>query len=315
MRLASLALRLSSGGGMGRLRPEQLAKLSALSWRLAPASRLLTGFARPGVRIEDRDLAAPWGEVRIRLYRPTRAAAAPPPAILHLHGGGWMLGGRATGDWICSRIADDVGALVVSVDYRLAPRHPFPAALDDAWFALEWLAANAASLGASGRLGVMGDSAGGNLAAALCLIARDHGGPTIHHQALIYPATDLLGSSPSRTAQARGPILTTGDLNVFEAAYVGSADPCATALLSPLQAPSHADLPPALVIVAGHDPLQDDGEAYAARLWAADVPTRLACYPAMPHGFVNLPYLNRDAGRAIALVAAEQRKALQNTPG
>jgi acetyl esterase len=208
-----------------------------------------------------------------------------------------------------------VGAVVVSVDYRLAPVHRFPAAVEDSYAALVWAADNAAGLGARGpgeaqapRIGVMGESAGGNLAAVLCLLARDRAGPAISHQALVYPVVDMTGSR-SVQASAKSLIISLPEMLAYRRLYLGEAD-AGDALASPLLAADHGGLPPALVQVAEHDPLRDEGAAYAAALRAAGVPVRLSEYVGMPHGFSNFPGICRAAPQALAELCAEQAAAL-----
>ena len=273
--------------------------------------RLITGWPRRGVRQADRTIPGRAGPIPIRVYTPARPARGPRPLVLALHGGGWAQGGLNMADWMSSTVAADLDAIVVSVDYRLAPAHPFPAAVEDSYDALVWSAANMAALGAQGRIGVLGESAGGNLAAVLCLLARDQGGPTIQHQALIYPATNVGEPSDSRRRHAQQIILNAEDMAAYERFYVPAGTPKSDWRISPLRAPSHANLPPALVQVAGYDALYDDGMRYAEVLRAAGVPVEVGEYPAMPHGFVNFPYFSRDAAPALAQVVAEQRKYLK----
>jgi acetyl esterase len=226
--------------------------------------------------------------------------------IIHIHGGGFVFGSPRLGDWLCSRVARTVGAVVVSVDYRLAPGHRFPAAVDDAYAAVLWAAENRAHLGADGPMAVMGESAGGNLAAVMCLLARDRGGPVISHQALLYPATDLTKVPAAGRAM---PFLSHAEMRAYRAHYLGDADP-SDFRASPLLADDHGKLPPALLQVAEHDPLRRDGTRYAAALRAAGVPVRLTEYVGMPHGFLNLPGLCRCAPQALAELCAEQAAAL-----
>jgi acetyl esterase/lipase len=230
---------------------------------------------------------------------------------------------------MCGSVARGVGAVVVSVDYRLAPTHRFPAAVEDCYAALTWAAEHAAELGAGGPIGVMGESAGGNLSAVISLLARDRGGPVIAHQALLYPVTDMTDAgsqTPSVKANANAPILTAQDMTAFRSMYFGPetdsgsgsdsdsdsnsggdrADPKA----SPLLAEDHSGLPPALVVIAEHDPLRDDGANYAAALRAAGVPVRFTEYVGMPHGFMNFPGLCRGAPRALAELLTEQKAVL-----
>ena len=207
---------------------------------------------------------------------------------------------------LCSQVARNVGAVVVSVDYRLAPRHRFPAAVDDCYAAVLWAAENAGSLGADGPMGIMGESAGGNLSAVTCLLARDRGGPAISHQVLIYPTTDMTEEAP---ATATTPFLTAPEMHAYRQHYLADADPRDTRL-SPMLAEDHSKLPPALILVGEHDPLRDGGVRYAATLRAAGVPVRLTEYVGMPHGFLNFPGLCRWAPQALAEICAEQKSAL-----
>ncbi|WP_045234964.1 alpha/beta hydrolase [Deinococcus pimensis] len=273
--------------------------------------RLITGWSRRGVRQVDRTIPGRSGPIPIRIYTPTRPARAPRALVLALHGGGWAQGSLNMADWMSSTVAADLDAVVVSVEYRLAPADPFPAALEDCVDALGWSAANMATLGAQGRIGVMGESAGGNLAAVLCLLARDQGGPVIHHQALIYPATDLAGESASRRRHADQIILNAADIKAYEAFYIPEGTPRTDWRISPLRAPHHANLPPALIQVAGYDALHDDGMRYAEVLRAAGVPVVVREFPAMPHAFISFPYFSRDAGPAMQQVVTEQRKYLK----
>jgi acetyl esterase/lipase len=199
-----------------------------------------------------------------------------------------------------------VGAVVVSVDYRLAPRHRFPAAVEDSYAALVWAAEHAAGLGAGGPVAVMGESAGGNLSAVLCLLARDRGGPALSHQVLLYPATDMTAEHP---ATASTPFLSGPEMEAYRRHYLADADP-SDPMVSPLLASDHHGLPPALIQVAEHDPLRADGIRYAAALRAAGVPVRLTEYVGMPHGYLNFPGLCRIAPQALAEICAEQTAAL-----
>jgi acetyl esterase/lipase len=266
-----------------------------------------------GTTVRDLTLSGPGGGLPVRVYRPAGAAVGPRPLIVYVHGGGFVFGDLRMGDWMCSSVAVTVGAVVVSVDYRLAPAHPFPAAVEDCYAALTWAAENAADLGAAPagdtpapRVGVMGESAGGNLSAVLCLLARDRGGPEISHQALLYPATDMTRVS---TMAAYSLIISEPDMLAFRRLYLGDADP-ADPLASPLLAGDHRGLPPALIQVAEHDPLRDDGVRYAAALRSAGVPVRFTEYVGMPHGYLNFPGVCRSARQAMAEICAEQAVAL-----
>ena len=271
----------------------------------------LFGAVAPGVDVADRSVPGPAGDLRVRVYRPAAAgtaANAGRPLVVYFHGGGFALGSLDMGNWICGLVAASVGAVVVSVDYRLAPSHVFPAAVEDCYAGLAWAAGNTAELGATGRIGVMGESAGGNLAAVSCLIARERGGPAISHQALIYPATDMTRAAPA-TADPHAPFLSATEISAYKRLYLGpDADP-ANLWASPLLA-DHAGLPPALIQVGEHDPIREDGVRYAAALRAAGVPVRFTEYVGMTHGFVNFPGLSRAAHQAMAEVCAEQSAAL-----
>jgi acetyl esterase len=246
-----------------------------------------------------------------------RAAAGPDPAVrplvLYFHGGGFVLGMLRMGDWMCGNVAAQVGAVVVSVEYRLAPLHPFPAAVEDCYAALTWAVANAAELGAQGPIGVMGESAGGNLAAVVSLAARDRGGPAIAHQALIYPATDASESGtaiPDARASRNPAFVHADELEAYRRMYLAADGDATNPLASPMLAPSHEGLPPALVQVGEHDPLRRDGTRYAEKLRSAGVPVRFTEYLGMPHGFLNFPGLCRSAPQALAEIIAEQKAAL-----
>ncbi|MFC4637665.1 alpha/beta hydrolase [Deinococcus hohokamensis] len=305
-------LKKAPGLSVADLTAEEMIQRSGTS-QSGPLFRLMTGWPRRGVRQEDRTIPGRAGAIPIRIYTPERPSRAPRPLVLAFHGGGWAQGTLDMADWMNSTVAADLDAVVVSVDYRLAPAHPFPAAVEDSFDALNWCAENKSALGAEGRIGVMGESAGGNLAAVICLLAKEQGGPAVHHQALIYPATDLAGESESRRKYAKGDqvIITTADIDAFERFYIPEGTPRTDWRLSPLRAPSHRHLPPALILVAGHDALHDDGVHYAEVLRAAQVPVAVEEYPAMPHAFISFPYFSRDAGAAMKRVVAEQRKHLK----
>jgi acetyl esterase len=293
-------------GSIASLSEADVIKLQA---RHTPSNALanrIFGTVAPGTVVSDRTIPGPAGDLPVRIYRPGRAGPGGRPLIVNFHGGGFVLGDLRLGDWLCSQVALTVGAVVVSVDYRLAPGHRFPAAVDDCYAALAWAAENAASLEAGGPTGVMGESAGGNLSAVVCLLARDRGGPAIGHQALLYPPTDMTASP---TAVANTLIISEPEMRAYRRHYLGDADP-RDSRASPLLADDHGGLPPALIQVAEHDPLRDDGARYAAALRAAGVPVRFTEYVGMPHGYLNFPGLCRSAPQALAELCAEQRAAL-----
>jgi acetyl esterase len=265
------------------------------------------GALVPGTEAADRRIPGPDCDIPARVYRPLRAGSGPRPLVVYFHGGGFVLGDLRMGDWLCSSVAARVGAVVVSADYRLAPVHRFPAAVEDCYAALTWAAANAADLGADGPLGVMGESAGGTLSAVMCLLARDRGGPAISHQALIFPAADMTAARPAAKDM---PFLSRDEMTAFRRMYLGPDGDPANPWASPLLAAAHGGLPPALIQVAEHDPLREDGVRYAAALRAAGVPVRFTEYVGVPHGFVNFPGLCRSAAQALAEICAEQSAAL-----
>lgn len=263
--------------------------------------------------VEDRFIPGPASDIRIRVYRPLAAdrCAEVPPLLLYFHGGGHVIGSLDSYDGVCCQLARSSGCILVSVDYRLAPEHKFPAGPEDGYRALEWIAENGATLGGDpARLAVAGDSAGGNLSAVVCLMARDHGAPRVAYQALIYPSTNGRGDLPSVQRNGSGYLLTKEMIDWFYNQYVVHSEDDQHPHFVPLRAASHADLPPALVITAEFDPLLDEGAAYAERLRAAGVPVEYRCFDGTIHSFFSF-YRLIDKGReAIALVGDRVRKAL-----
>ncbi len=261
-------------------------------------------------KIEDRRIPGPAGEIPLRIYTP--ASAAPMGALVYFHGGGWVIGDIESHDEVCRALAKGSGCVVVSVDYRLAPEHKFPAAPEDCHAATKWVAANAAALGVDpNRIAVGGDSAGGNLAAVVAQMARDHGGPKIAFQLLIYPATDWSKESASQREFVQdGYILSRGDMVWFYDHYMTSAADKTNPYFSPACAKSLAGLPPAFVMTAAIDPLRDEGEAYGEALRKAGVAVTAKRYPGVCHGFVMMG-AKLDAGKqAIADCCAELKKAI-----
>ncbi len=255
--------------------------------------------------VEDRLIPGPGGEIPIRIYADREAGNR--PAILYYHGGGWVLGDIRTHDRVTRYLATGSSCVVVSVNYRLAPEHPFPAAVEDAYAALQWVSTNAETIGADPlRIAVAGDSAGGNLAAVVSLLSRDRKGPPICCQALIYPATDLSSLNSSSYRQfGEGFLLTKEGMEWFRSHYLPNSEDWIGPYASPLLAPDHRNLPPAIVITAQFDPLRDEGEAYAEKLRQAGVPVKLFRYDGMIHGFVSFPDVFRQARDALDRIASE----------
>ncbi|HYW02919.1 MAG TPA: alpha/beta hydrolase [Gammaproteobacteria bacterium] len=263
------------------------------------------------VEIEDRRIPGPEGEIPVRVYRPREAGLR--PLLLFYHGGGWVIGGLDEYHGVVSNLAAQSGCVTVSVDYRLAPEHRFPAAVEDSYAALEWAAAHAGELGADpARIALAGDSAGGNLTAVMALLARDRNGPTLSFQAMIYPAT-AAGSSQydSYRKYGEGYILTARGMDYFWKHYMGEGAEITDYRAAPLLAEDLGGLPAALVMVAGFDPLHDEGLEYAQRLTEAGTHVMVTDYPTLSHGFITMSGV-LDAGKlAVEQVAAAIRRAVQ----
>jgi acetyl esterase/lipase len=245
-----------------------------------------------------RDHRAPvaGGEIVVRAFTPD--AAPPLPALVYFHGGGWVTGDVDTHDAICRTLANAARCVVASVDYRRAPEFTYPTAAEDAYAATCWVVAHAAEFGVDAtRLGVCGDSAGGNLAAVVSLMARDRGGPRLALQVLVYPIVDCDFDTASYKDNGDGYILTRDAMRWYWDQYAPGASRRVEAYASPLRASDLAGLPPALVITAEYDPLRDEGEAYARRLAEAGVSVAATRYPGMVHTFFRLGSV-LDAGRA-----------------
>jgi acetyl esterase len=237
----------------------------------------------PVGQVADRTIPGPGGTIPIRIYRPH--GPGPFPVFVNFHGGGWVIGDLDTADAVCRDICRSAGCVVVSVDYRLAPEHPFPAAVEDSLAAVHWVADHMAELGGNGALAVGGESAGGNLAAVVCQRVRDEGGPAIRFQLLLYPVVDCDLDRPSYRENGQGYLLELETMRWFWDHYVPNPGDRVHPQASPLRAPSLADLPPALVVTAEFDPLRDEGEAYAAALQAAGTPAEAVRYDGLVHDF------------------------------
>ena len=271
------------------------------------AARRFQSRPVPILHVEDRSIPGPLGSIPLRVYRPSDETKL--PIVVYYHGGGFTWGDLDTHDRICRKLSNRSGAIVVSVAYRLAPEHVFPAAVEDAYAALEWVAQKGGEIsGDPNRIAVAGDSSGGNLAAVMALKSRDLNGPKIAFQVLYYPGmnmTDLRTKSMEDFAE--GYFLTRAQIQFNYNQYVPVADR-SHPYASPLLAPDHRGLPPALIITAAFDPLRDSGEAYARKLADAGVPTHLSRYEGVVHGFLSFPFV-RKADRAIDESAAVLREA------
>jgi len=267
----------------------------------------LAGEGEPVAAVENRSIPGPAGEIPVRIYTPS--GQPPFPALVYYHGGGWVVGNLDMVDTVCRALANRAGSVVVSVDYRLAPEHKFPASAEDAYAAAHWVATNASTIGVDpGRIAVGGDSAGGNLAAVVSLIARDRGSPSLAYQVLVYPVTDYAFDTPSYQANGKDYFLTTEMMEWFWNHYLRTPEDGNNPYASPLRATNLAGLPPALVITAEYDPLRDEGERYAQRLREAGVPVRQTRYDGMVHGFFTMPGTFDKAKQAVDEIAEELRK-------
>ena len=261
-----------------------------------------------------RDLVAsgPHGDIPLRLYRPLGSAADETlPVLVYYHGGGWVIGDLDTHDTLCRELANGARCCVVAVDYRMSPEQRFPVAVDDCVAATYWVRREAASLGIdAARLAVGGDSAGGNLAAVVSIVARDAGDLPIAYQLLIYPATDQRRGAPSHTSNGQGYLLTTDSMKYFHDHYLPDAARDLDWRASPLLHADLSKLPPALVLTAGYDPLRDEGMQYAERLTDAGSQATYVCFDRQIHGFITMGRVLDEANSAVALCAAELRRAL-----
>jgi acetyl esterase/lipase len=297
--LDAVPFRLSADGGVETAR-QQLRDLPRRSFY-------------PELRVQDRAIDGPAGPINIRIYWPPTDHATP-PVVLFFHGGGFVVGDLDTHDGTCRQHAVGASAVVVSVEYRLAPEHPYPAAIDDAWAATQWVAAHGSELGAdASRLAVAGDSAGGNISAVIAQRSRDNGGPPILFQLLWYPATLWDASLPSFSENADAPVLDRAAVAAFTRWYAGEidlSDPPPG--MAPGRAENLADLPAAYIGVAGLDPLRDDGIRYGELLAAAGVPVEVDNAETMVHGFVGYAGVVPAATAAMDRGLAALRAALHH---
>jgi acetyl esterase len=288
-------------------------------WDIPPAQgremyRMMASTLEPqGIsigKIENMTMPGPAGPIALRAYTPVAGGGAGLPALVYFHGGGFVIGDLDTHDALCRTLANETGARVIAVDYRLAPEHKFPAAADDCFAAVKWVEANAATLGIDpNRIAVAGDSAGGNLAAVVCQMAKQKAGPNIVFQLLIYPVTQMRANTDSMRANAEGYFLEKQTMDWFFDQYalpdIDPNDP----RISPLAASDLSGLPRAYIVTAGFDPLRDEGKAYADKLNHAGVAAVYVDYPSMIHGFFNMSGVLPQSRQAIADASAALRKA------
>jgi acetyl esterase len=287
-----------------------LSQMSAVAYRTMSAA-----VPRPPSMITLADISnstfpGPGGPVPIRIYKSSLAAGQ--PGLVFFHGGGFVICDLESHDGLCRALSQAVGCTVISVDYRLAPEHKFPAAVEDAYAATAWVMKNAAALGLDERrIAVGGDSAGGNLATVAAMLMRDRGGPRLRHQLLIYPVTDLTCTTESYNLFARDYFLTKEMMEWFRDHYLPKGHNPADPLASPLHMQNLSDLPPATIITAEYDPLRDEGETYAQRLKAAGVAVDVARYDGVFHGFFSMAGVLPQADKALAWSVERLRTALQ----
>jgi acetyl esterase len=279
---------------------------------------LMARFPRPQGgevgAIVNRMVPGPAGEVPVRIYSPAGVETRPLPTLVWFHGGGWVLGGLDSADFVCRGLVNRAGCRVISAEYRLAPEAKFPAAVDDCFAVTRWIADHAADLRVDAdRLAVGGDSCGGNLATVVAQLARDRGGPSLAFQVLVYPITNHRFDTPSYRDYADGYFLTRDAMVWFWSHYLEAQSDGDSSLASPLRAATLAGLPPAIVVTAEFDILRDEAEAYAARLRADGVPVELVRYPSQIHGFFGNAMID-DGIAAIERVSAALRTALAGSP-
>jgi acetyl esterase/lipase len=294
---------------MARSASGPLSELSVEAMRAGTAGRVAARPRGPDMH-EVRDLRVAGLGLGARLYRPTPAGG---PLLVYFHGGGWTIGSLDTHDRACRRLAAGSEAAVLSIDYRLAPEHPWPASVDDAVGSVRWAAQNTAELHVDGAIGVGGDSAGGTLAALACLRLRDeHPEALPHAQVLICANTDLTGAHPSMREKATGWGLEARAVRFFNSQWVPDERRWSDPGVSPLHAPDLRGLPSAVVITAEHDVLRDEGEAYAERLREAGVPVRARREPGLVHGFIQFDDISPACAQAVDRLAADVRACLDS---
>ncbi len=263
----------------------------------------------PALReVRDDSVEGPGAKIPVRIYRPKEDAEL--PCVLFFHGGGYTIGNIETYNTVCAKLAKESGAVVISTDYRLAPEHPFPAAVEDGYAVLCRTTEHAEELGIDpARIVVCGDSAGGNLSTVLCLKSRDEGGPMPSLQVLLYPSVNISDTDTESFRRfGKGYLLTKEDVLWFRSCYLPDPETARNPYASPLLAENHRGLPPALIITAGFDVLHDEGRAYAEKLKAAGVETEYICYENMIHGFVSVERFIPEGRQAVTMIADRIRR-------
>jgi acetyl esterase/lipase len=297
-----------------REKPPMLYTMSVAEAREADLRSIRAGAGQVEqvAKVTERVIPGPGSDLPIRVYQP--AGQGPWPVLVYFFGGGWTLGTLDTCDGVCRMLANAAGCLTVSVGYRQAPEHKFPAAVSDCYGGTAWMTGHAAELGGDPqRVAVGGDSSGGNLAAAVTLMAAETGGPRLAHQLLVYPNTDYQAATASMRDCRDPHFFNPKAVEWYWDLYLPSPGDGASPLASPLRAPSLSGLPPATVITAEYDPLRDEGEQYAARLAEAGVPVEVNRYDGMVHGFFTMTGVLETAREAVAYAAARLRAAFATT--
>lgn len=268
------------------------------------------GLEEPVAEVRNRTIPGPAGPIAIRVYRPVPKETL--PALIYFHGGGFVICSLDTHDRECRNLANASGCAVISVDYRLAPEHKYPAAVEDAYAATRYVAEHAAEFGVDPqRIAVGGDSAGGNLATVVAALSRDRGGPFLKYQLLIYPLVDFADNSPSMQQYAKDYFLTRESMDWFTDCYLPSRETMRESSASPLNADDVRGLPPAMILTAEYDPLRDQGETYARKLQSAGVPVELKRYDGMIHAFFSFPGVIDTAKVAMADAGSALKRALK----
>lgn len=299
---------------MAALKLPKMYEIGPQAARAAMRAGIFRGGDTPIGKSEDRGIPGPGGSILLRVYTPVGLTDAQTlPGLMFFHGGGFVIGDLETHDDLCRALANGSGCRVVSVDYRLAPEHPFPAAVEDCWAATQYVAAHAAEFGIDpARLAVGGDSAGGNLAAVAAQLAKRANGPALRYQLLIYPVTQLGAPVETRSMRenAKGYFLEKEGMDWFTRLYCQEAAHRSDPRLSPLLCADLSGLPPAYLITAGFDPLRDEGRDYADKLDAAGVEVTYVNYPGMVHGFFSMRSLIPKAREAVSAAAAALKEGV-----